>query len=207
MRSATSFGLAAVVAASVFGFAACGGGEQDPGPSAAGSTDVPSAAASAPSIGAGEPHDEQTQAALDAREEQDLLARELPELVRFRRPDLGLLDLLKGKHLFERETFGGNGRTCLTCHSRDTGTVSPHDAQQRFAASPRDPLFAGDGSDDGQGQGVTRMLNDATVLVHIKLPDNVSLADDPGARSVVLRRGIPTTLNTPALDTVLMLDG
>ena len=29
-----------------------------------------------------------------------------------------------GMHLFERETFGGNGRTCLTCHSRQTGTVS-----------------------------------------------------------------------------------
>jgi len=26
-------------------------------------------------------------------------------------------------HLFEHETFGGNGRTCLTCHSRQTGTV------------------------------------------------------------------------------------
>src|SRR5262249_24094610 len=34
-----------------------------------------------------------------------------------------------------------------------------------------------------------------------------SLADDPAARSVAVRRGIPTTLNTPALDQVLMLDG
>jgi hypothetical protein len=43
--------------------------------------------------------------------------------------------------------------------------------------------------------------------MEIPLPPNVSLADDPGARSVVLRRGIPTTLNTPALDPVLMYDG
>ena len=43
--------------------------------------------------------------------------------------------------------------------------------------------------------------------VEIPLPPNVSLADDPGARTVVLRRGIPTTLNTPALDPVLMSDG
>ncbi len=112
-----------------------------------------------------------------------------------------------GKRLFERETFGGNGRTCLTCHSRETGTVSPGDAQERFADNPYDPLFLHDGSDDGLGNGVTRMLRDATVLVEIPLPPNVSLADDPQARTVKLRRGIPTTLNTPALDPVLMLDG
>jgi hypothetical protein len=69
-----------------------------------------------------------------------------------------------GKHLFERETFGGNGRTCLTCHSHTTGTVSPLDARMRHAADPRDPLFVHDGSDDGQGNGVTRMLSDATIL-------------------------------------------
>jgi cytochrome c peroxidase len=129
------------------------------------------------------------------------------DLFAHRRPGFGLVDMLKGKRLFERETFGGNGRTCLTCHSYDTGTVSPHDAQRRFAHNPRDPLFLADGSDDGQGKGVTRMLRDATVLVRIPLPDNVSLADEPEARSVVLRRGIPSTLNTPALDPVLMLDG
>lgn len=113
----------------------------------------------------------------------------------------------RGKRLFERETFGGNGRTCLTCHSNATGTVSPEDARQRLALNPHDPLFVHDGSDDGQGNGVTRMLADATVLVNVPLHPNVSLADDPEARSVTLRRGIPTTLDTPALDPVLMLDG
>lgn len=112
-----------------------------------------------------------------------------------------------GKRLFERETFGGNGRTCLTCHTSESGTVSPEDAQRRFAINPHDPLFVHDGSDDGQGNGVSRMLADATVLVEIPLPANVRLADDPIARSVMLRRGIPTTLNTPALDRVLMYDG
>jgi cytochrome c peroxidase len=109
--------------------------------------------------------------------------------------------------LFERETFGGNGRTCLTCHGRKTGTVSPEQAQKRFAAHPSDPLFVHDGSDDGLGNGVTRMLEHATTLVEIPLPPNVRLVDDPTARSVTLRRGIPTTLNTPALDPILMLDG
>jgi len=112
-----------------------------------------------------------------------------------------------GKRVFDQETFGGNGRTCLTCHSRETGTVSPEEAQARFKKNPSDPLFVHDGSDDFQGHGVSRILKDATILVEIPLPSNVTLADDPTARSVVLRRGIPTTLNTPALDPVLMYDG
>lgn len=131
----------------------------------------------------------------------------LPSLIAPRKPQFAFLDFVKGRRLFERETFGGNGRTCLTCHSRETGTVSPQDAQHRFAANPSDPLFLADGSDDGLGHGATRMQKDATVLVRIALPENVSLAHDPAARSVVLRRGVPSTLNTPALDEVLMLDG
>src|SRR5262245_25248538 len=94
-----------------------------------------------------------------------------------------------GKRIFERETFGGNGRTCLTCHSRDTGTVSPQDALARFLSNPGDPLFLHDGSDDGLGHGVTRMLKDATILMTIPLPPNITLKGDP-ARSVTLRRGI-----------------
>ena len=111
------------------------------------------------------------------------------------------------RQLFERETFGGNGRTCLTCHGRKSGTVAPEEAQNRFSANPADPLFVHDGSDDGHGHGVERILEHATILVEIPLPPNVRLADDPTARSVTLRRGIPTTLNTPALDPILMLDG
>jgi len=114
---------------------------------------------------------------------------------------------LDGKRLFEQATFGGNGRTCRTCHGAATGTVSPEDAQKRFQQNAADPLFLLDGSDDGHGNGVTRMLTDATILMTITMAPNVSLADDPTARTVVVRRGIPTTLNTPALDPVLMLDG
>jgi cytochrome c peroxidase len=112
-----------------------------------------------------------------------------------------------GKHLFEKETFGGNGRTCRTCHSAETGTVSPTDAADRLAADANDPLFVHDGSDDGAGHGTARMVANATIRMEIPLPANVRLADDPAARSVIVLRGIPTTLNTPALDPVLMLDG
>ena len=115
--------------------------------------------------------------------------------------------VLEGKRLFESATFGGNGRTCATCHDAVTGTLSPADAQKRFNQNPSDPLFVGDGSDDGNGHGVTRILADATVLIAVPLAPNVSLADDPAARFVVLKRGVATTLNTPALDPVLMLDG
>jgi cytochrome c peroxidase len=122
-------------------------------------------------------------------------------------------DLLEGARLFDRETFGGNGRTCLTCHSEDTGTVSPADASARFRRDPGDPLFVHDGSDDedgdglGDGQHVTRMLKDATVLMRIRLHADVEVAGHPEIREVTVRRGIPTTLNTPALDPILMLDG
>jgi cytochrome c peroxidase len=116
-------------------------------------------------------------------------------------------DFFLGRHLFERETFGGNGRTCLTCHSRETGTVSPQDARRRFAQNPLDPLFKADGSDDGLGNGASRMLEHATVLVNVPLAPNVRLLQDPTARSVVLPRSIPSTLNTPALEPVLMQDG
>ena len=112
-----------------------------------------------------------------------------------------------GRHLFERETFGGNGRTCATCHVQPTGTVSPADAQALFAKDPHAPLFLGDGSDDGHGNGARRMLADATILVDVPLASNVRLVSDPTARTVTLVRGIPTVNDTPALDPVLMLDG
>jgi cytochrome c peroxidase len=112
-----------------------------------------------------------------------------------------------GRRLFVHETFGGNGRTCQTCHGEATGTVSPEDARQRFRKDRDDPLFLHDGSDDGLGHGVRRMLTAATVLVTVPLAANVTLADDPEARTVTVRRGIPSTLNTPALDEVLMVDG
>ena len=112
-----------------------------------------------------------------------------------------------GKKLFERETFGGNGRTCASCHGAQTGTVSPADAQARFAKNPADPLFRSIDSDDGVGTSYTHLLADATIRVTLPLPANWSLADEPGATSVTFRRAIPSTLNVPALDPLLMSDG
>jgi cytochrome c peroxidase len=113
----------------------------------------------------------------------------------------------EGKRLFEQETFGGNGRTCRTCHSAQTGTVSPADANRLFTTHPDDPLFVGDGSDDGNGHGTLRIRSDATIMMHIPLAGNVKLAADLDAITMTVFRGIPTTINSPALDPVIMLDG
>ena len=114
---------------------------------------------------------------------------------------------LDGKKLFEKETFGGNGRTCRTCHSKDTGTLSLADVQRLIdQPNPNDRFVLHDAL-DADGVGTTRVRTHATVAYTIPLPPWVSMADAPGARHVTVFRGIPSTLNTPALDPVLMHDG
>lgn len=112
-----------------------------------------------------------------------------------------------GKTLFTKETFGGNARTCSTCHNDTTGTISPADAAARYAKDPTEPLFRPLDSDNGAGASYSRLINHATILVSIPLPPNVTLASDPTQTSVTLERSVPTTLDTPALDPVLMWDG
>jgi hypothetical protein len=111
----------------------------------------------------------------------------------------------EGRRLFRKETFGGNGRTCETCHSRSTGTLSPHDVQQLLKHEPSNPLFLHDGLDDGVA-GTSRIAEHATIRMVLPLPPNIRIAEDPSATSVVLLRGIPGTVNTPALDPALMYD-
>jgi len=114
---------------------------------------------------------------------------------------------LDGKKLFDRETFGGNGRTCLTCHSKETGTFSLSDVQRIIdKADPDDPFLIHDALDE-DGIGTTRVQAHGTIRVTIPLPPWLSLADDPGATHVSVFRGTPSTMNTPALDPVLNHDG
>ncbi len=115
------------------------------------------------------------------------------------------LRLRTGRKLFDVERFGGNGRTCRTCHSNRTGTFSPEDGLARLAEDPNDPLFRHDGLDDGV-VGTSRITEHATVRIEIPLPPDVVLLDDPTRRSVIVNRGTPTTINTPALDPMLMYD-
>jgi cytochrome c peroxidase len=113
--------------------------------------------------------------------------------------------LQEGRRLFDVETFGGNGRTCRTCHSKQTGTFTPEEAMARLVEDPNDPLFLHDGLDDGIA-GTSRITQHATVRIEIPLPPGVVLLDDPTRTSVILNRGTPTTMNTPALDPLLMYD-
>jgi cytochrome c peroxidase len=113
--------------------------------------------------------------------------------------------LAEGRRLFDDETFSGNGRTCATCHSGRDGTIDPAEVARRLRADPEDTLFLHDGLDDFVS-GTSRIEERATVLVRLELPRGVSLSDDPTATSVVVARGVPSTLNTPALDWALMYD-
>src|SRR4029450_3362474 len=70
---------------------------------------------------------------------------------------------------------------------------------------PGDPPSLHDGLDDGVS-GTSRIEQHATIRIVRPLPPNVRIAGDPSATSVVLLRGIPSPLNTPALDTALMYD-
>jgi hypothetical protein len=111
----------------------------------------------------------------------------------------------EGQRLFDHETFGGNGRTCRTCHSGNNGTITVEEVGERLREDPSDPLFLHDGLDDFFS-GTTRIAAHATILIERELPEGVVLLDDPSATSVVFARGVPSTVNTPALDPALMYD-
>jgi cytochrome c peroxidase len=119
------------------------------------------------------------------------------------------LSISRGSQLFHQAKYGGNDRTCVTCHSDNTGTISPADAQRRFRSNPNEPLFRRIDSDDSASvrPSYSELLNNATFTVGLNLPANVSIAGS-SARSVVLRRGVPTTMNTPAVaGSILLWDG
>jgi cytochrome c peroxidase len=117
-------------------------------------------------------------------------------------------EVIEGGILFALETFGGNGRTCATCHPSifGTGTLTPAEVEKRFQYNPTGALFRHDGADVIGGNTFNRIRTHATILVDMPLPANVRIVGSE-ARDVILARGIPTTMNTPALDPVLMYDG
>ena len=102
-----------------------------------------------------------------------------------------------GRHLFRTETFDGNGRTCESCHGKESGTIAPADVAAAYASDPGHPLFRALDSDDGEGEIYSRLLSHATIRVSIPLPMHFKLESDPEAESVVFARGVPSTLNTP----------
>lgn len=134
-----------------------------------------------------------------------------PGLVREGAPTDGALQHLvsyeRGRRLFFEETFGGNGRTCATCHeARAEFGLTPELVQARFAVDPTDPLFRALDSDLGDGASYSLLLTFALFKVDVPMHPDVRLADDPEARVVSLRRSVPSVVNV-ALTAPYQWDG
>lgn len=113
----------------------------------------------------------------------------------------------RGARLFSEETFGGNGRTCATCHEPvNEFTISPALVQSRFAKDPSGPLFRPIDSNDGAGQDFSNLLNHALVTVRVPLHDNVTIQGNPEQRTITVWRGTPTIANV-ALTAPYLHDG
>ncbi len=93
--------------------------------------------------------------------------------------------IARGAQLFFSETFGGNGRTCGTCHPAENNlTINP-----AFIASlpPTDPLFVAETNPAlAQLENPTLLRHDALIL------ENVDGFEDPTHKFVL--RGVPHTL-------------
>lgn len=86
----------------------------------------------------------------------------------------------RGAQLFVNETFGGNGRTCSTCHPMGNNqTIDP-----AFVASlaATDPLFV-----------VPTGLEDPSLLPHALIRENVDGTEQPTTKFV--ERSVPHTLS------------
>ena len=119
----------------------------------------------------------------------------------------------RGEALFTKETFGGNGRVCSTCHEVDQfGTIAPAFVQRLFAKDRSGPLFRPIDSDDGRGTSYKRLMEHATIRIPIELPTRtasglgIRKCDDPANTSVVMNRGNPSVFNI-ALELHIMHDG
>lgn len=119
----------------------------------------------------------------------------------------------RGEALFTKETFGGNGRVCSTCHELEQfGTITPQFVQQAFAKDPTGPLFRPIDSDDGVGTSYKRLMEHATIRIPIELPTRtasgrgIRRCDDPANTSIVVNRGNPSVFNM-ALEQHIMHDG
>ena len=113
----------------------------------------------------------------------------------------------RGRRLFFEETFGGNGRTCGTCHEPvNEFTISPALVQSRFAEDRTHPLFRALDSNDGEGKDFSNLLNHALVTVPIDLHPRVFLPDNPAQRSIIVWRGTPSIANV-ALTAPYLQDG
>ncbi len=120
---------------------------------------------------------------------------------------LVLTEYAVGKRLFFEETFGGNGRTCATCHDpRNEFTISPALVEGRFARDPDHPLFRAIDSDDGDGASYENLRRLGVVRVTLTLHENVRVDGAPFDRTIEVWRGVPSISNV-ALTAPFLSDG
>ncbi len=91
----------------------------------------------------------------------------------------------RGRQLFNNETFGGNGRTCATCHpATNNFTLDP----AFIAKLPKsDPLFVAETNPD-----LAKLEDSKALRQHALITENVDGFDRPG-----VLRGVPHTLGLP----------
>ena len=85
----------------------------------------------------------------------------------------------EGRRLFTEETFGGNGRTCATCHVLTQNLrLTPANVQARFAtlAQTFDPLFIAES---------TMNLNTLTLNSVTTFPDGAILTGKSSSNATV----------------------
>lgn len=131
----------------------------------------------------------------------------------------------RGCRTFFEETFGGNGRTCGTCHLQELGNrdesdnhfdFTPEHARDLFAHDPTHPLFRPIDSDDGAGEDYGMLLEHGLVRIPFELPPNITVDEtdspfvrvDPetGRTTVTVLRSTPTVENM-LFEESLMWDG
>src|SRR5262245_9100542 len=121
--------------------------------------------------------------------------------------DIPSADGSVGQRVFFHETYGGNGRTCGTCHlPEDEFALSPEAVRAIHDRDPNDPLFRAIDSDDGGGSDYTTLLGHALIRVEVPLASNVSIVDHPAQRSNDVRRAVPSIVNV-ALTAPYQQDG
>ncbi len=116
-------------------------------------------------------------------------------------------DSTVGRGIFFQETFGGNGRTCGTCHRPDNEfSLSPDSVRAIYDRNPQDPIFRPIDSDDGAGGGYTNLIEHGLIRVQVPLAANIRLVDAPARRTIVVLRAVPSIVNV-ALTAPYQQDG
>ena len=123
------------------------------------------------------------------------------------RPDPGREGVERGQRVFFKERFGGNDRTCGTCHQPAAGfSVTPEGVEALFQEDASHPLFRAIDSDHGDGRTYFILREHAVFVVGLELHPSVRLADDPEKRVLQVRRAVPSVVNV-ALTGPYLLDG